>query len=65
MTYIIKRKFQGALGDDVDSSGMSSLVQHIQENTGTGLPTSLDNLTVNNLVVLKTLKIPARTDGYK
>ena len=68
MTYIIKRKFRGLLGDDVDNSQITSFVQQIQTSTeglvlsGTSL---MDTLTVNHLVVTKTLKIPARTDGYK
>ena len=64
MTYIIKRKFQGALGDDVDSSDMASLVQHIQTST-TGLVLNSDELTVNHLIVLKTSKQPVGTDKYK
>lgn len=68
MPYIIKRKFQGLLGDDVDNSQMSALVQHIQTSTeGLTLPQAslMDTLIVNHLVVKRTLKIPARTDGYK
>ena len=68
MTYVIKRKFQGLLGDDVDNSQMASFVQHVQTSTeglvlsGTSL---MDSLTVNHLVVKRTLKIPAGTDKYK
>ena len=68
MTYIIKRKFQGLLGDDVDNSQMGSFIQHIQTSTeglvlsGTSL---MDSLTVNHLVVIKTNKIPFGTDKYK
>ena len=64
MTYIVKRKFQGALGDDVDNAEMASLVQHIQESTG-GLVLNYDELTVNHLIVRKTMKIPVGTDKYK
>ena len=63
MTYIIKRKFQGALGDDVDSSEMAALVQHIQTSTS-GLVLDYDSLTVNHLVVKKTMRIPVGTDKY-
>lgn len=68
MSYVIKRKLRGLLGDDVDSSQMSTFIQHVQTSTegltlsGTSL---MDSLTVNHLVVVKTLKIPALTDGYK
>ena len=68
MTYIIKRKFRGLLGDDVDNSQITSFVQQIQTSTeglvlsGTSL---MDTLTVNHLVVNKTLKIPFGTDKYK
>ena len=68
MSYVIKRKFQGLLGDDVDNSQMGTFVQHIQTSTegivlsGTSL---MDTLTVNHLVVKKTLKIPAGTDKYR
>ena len=67
MSYIIKRKFQGLLGDEVDNSQLSTFVQHIQTSTdglvlsGTSL---MDNLTVNHLVVVKTNKIPKGTDKY-
>ena len=67
MTYIIKRKFQGLLGDDVDNSQLSTFIQHVQTSTdglvlsGTSL---MDNLTVNHLVVVKTNKIPKGTDKY-
>ena len=68
MTYVIKRKFQGLLGDDVDNSQLSSFIQHTQTSTeglvlsGTSL---MDTLTVNHLVVRKTMKIPVGTDKYK
>ncbi|KKL59636.1 hypothetical protein LCGC14_2213340 [marine sediment metagenome] len=68
MTYIIKRKFRGLLGDDVDNSQMASFIQHVQDS-GAGLtvtlPSLMDSLTVNHLVVKRTLKIPALTDGYR
>lgn len=64
MTYIIKRKFQGALGDNVDNAEMASLIQHIQTST-TGLVLNYDELTVNHLVVRKTFKQPVGTDKYK
>ena len=68
MTYIIKRKFRGLLGDDVDNSQMASFIQHVQDS-GAGLivtlPSLMDNLTINHLVVRKTMKIPALTDGFK
>ena len=68
MSYVIKRKFRGLLGDDVDNSQMASFIQHVQTSTE-GLTLSgtsqMDTLTVNHLVVKRTLKIPARTDGYK
>ncbi len=64
MTYIVKRKFQGALGDDVDGSEMAALMQHIQTSTG-GLVLNYDELTVNHLIVRKTNKIPIGTDKYK
>ncbi len=63
MTYIVKRKFRGALGDDVDNAEMASLLQHIQSTAPT-LPLSFDDLTVNNLVVKKTNKIPVGTNKY-
>lgn len=65
---MIKRKFQGLLGDDVDNSQLGSFVQHVQTSTeglvltGTSL---MDTLTVNHLVVKKTMKIPVGTDKYK
>ncbi len=68
MSYIIKRKFRAPLGKDVDTKQVSSLVQHIQTSTEgivTTLPGLMDSLTVNHLVVKKTLKIPAGTDKYK
>ena len=67
MTYVIKRKLRGLLGD-VDNSQMTSFVQHVQTSTegltlsGTSL---IDSLTVNHLVVMQTLKIPVGTDKYK
>ncbi len=64
MTYIIKRKFQGALGDNVDSAGMSSLIQHIQTSTG-GLVLDYDTLTVNHIIVERTTRISVGTDKYK
>lgn len=67
MTYVIKRKFQGALGDDVESSDMASLVQHIQISTEGigGLFLNYDTLTLNHLVVKTTNRIPCGTDRYK
>jgi len=68
LTYIIKRKFRGLFGDDVDNSQMASFIQHVQDS-GAGLivtlPSLMDNLTINHLVVRKTMKIPALTDGFK
>lgn len=64
MTYIIKRKFRGALGDDVDNAGMTTLIQHIQGTTA-GQVLDQDSLTVNHLIVRKTMKIPVGTDKYK
>ncbi len=64
MSYIIKRKFRGLLGDDVDNSLIAPFVQQVQTNT-IELVLSVDSLTVNNLDVKRTLKIPARTDGYR
>lgn len=64
MTYIIKRKFQGALGDDTDNQDMANLVQHIQSNPVSQV-LSYDTLIVNHLVVKKTVKIPVGTDKYK
>lgn len=68
MSYVIKRKFRGLLGDEVDNSQLSSFIQHIQTSTE-GLTLSgtsqMDTLTVNHLIVKRTLKIPARTGGYK
>ena len=63
MTYIVKRKFRGALGDDVDNAEMASLLQHIQSSTA-GYILNQDSLTLNNLVVRKTNKIPYGTDKY-
>lgn len=67
MTYIIKRKLRGLLGDDVDNSDMTSFIQHIQTST-TGvtqtLPSLMDSLTVNHLVVNKTMRIPFGTKKY-
>lgn len=58
----------GAAGIGGGISGLSSLIQHIQISTE-GLVLSgsnqMDTLIVNHLVVQRTLKIPARTDGYK
>jgi len=68
MTYIIKRKFQSLLGNDVDNSDMTTFVQHVQDSSAgivQTLPSLMDNLTVNHLVVKKTLKIPVGTDKYK
>ena len=67
MSYIIKRKFQGLLGE-VDNSDMAAFVQHVQTSTAGIILTGnsvIDTLTVNHLIVKRTLKIPARTDGYK
>ena len=64
MSYIVKRKFQGALGDNVDNAQMSSLLQHIQTSTG-GIVGTYDELIVNHLVVKKTLKIPFGVDKYR
>ncbi len=66
MTYIIKRKFRGLFGDDVDNSQLASLTQHIQTSTdGLVLSQSLfDTLTVNHLIVIRTNKIPVGTDKY-
>lgn len=68
MTYVIKRKFRGLLGDDVDNSQMASFIQHVQTSTAgvtIAVPSLLDSLTVNHLVVQKTMKIPVGTDKYK
>ncbi len=68
MTYIIKRKFRGALGGDVDGADMSALLQHIQTSGGgnpAGVSLDLDTLTVNNLIVKLTNKIPVGTDKYR
>ena len=68
MTYIIKRKFRGLLGDDVDNSQMATFIQHVQDSTAgivQTLPSLMDNLTVNHLVVKKTMRIPFGTDKYK
>ena len=64
MTYIVKRKFRGILGDDVDNAEIASLLQHIQSTAPT-LPLTFDSLTLNNLVVRRTNKIPFGTDKYK
>lgn len=68
MSYVIKRKFRGLLGDDVDNTEMAAFVQHVQTST-TGVtlsvPALMDSLTVNDLVVMKTMKIPVGTDKYK
>ncbi len=63
MTYIIKRKLQGVLGDDVDTNEMSALLQHTQDSAVEYI-VNQDSLTVNNLVVKKTNKIPVGTDKY-
>jgi len=68
VSYIIKRKFRGLLGDDVDNSQIATFVQHIQSSgAGLTLPltSTMDTLIVNHLIVKRTLKISARTDGYK
>ena len=68
MSYIIKRKFRGLLGDDVDNSEMGAFIQHVQDSTAgivVSVPSLMDSLTVNHLVVMKTLKIPVGTDKYK
>ena len=68
MTYVIKRKLRGLLGDEVDNSQLSTFIQHTQTSTG-GLVLSgtslMDSLTVNHLIVVKTLKKPVGTDKYK
>ena len=73
MSYVIKRKLQSAIsggdsGVGTSTASLSTLIQHIQTSTA-GLtvttPSLLDTLTVNHLIVRRTLKIPARTDGYK
>ena len=68
MSYVIKRKFRGLLGDDVDNSQMAAFIQQVQDS-GAGivqtLPSLMDSLTVNHLVVKRTLKIPIGTDKYK
>lgn len=68
MSYVIKRKFRGLLGDDVDNTEMAAFVQHVQTST-TGVtvsvPSLMDSLTVNHLVVNTTMKIPVGTDKYK
>ena len=63
MTYIIKRKLQGVLGDDVDTNEMAALIQHTQDSAVEYI-INQDSLTVNNLVVKKTNKIPVGTDKY-
>ncbi|KKL84466.1 hypothetical protein LCGC14_1964460 [marine sediment metagenome] len=63
MTYIIKRKLQGVLGDDVDTNEMAALIQHTQDSAVEYI-VNQDSLTVNNLVVKKTNKIPVGTDKY-
>ena len=68
MSYVIKRKFQGLLGDEADSTQLNSFIQHIQtssEGIVTTLPGLMDTLTVNHLIVKKTMKIPVGTDKYK
>ena len=68
MTYVIKRKFQGLLGDEVDNSQMATFVQQVQTNVGEttgGVISDLDTLIVNHLVVKKTMRIPVGTDKYK
>ena len=60
MTYVIKRKFQGLLGDDVDNSQMSPFIQ-----LPVTIPSQMDSLTVNHLVVKQTLKIPVGVDKFK
>ena len=78
MSYVIKRKLRSAIGGgkasatgtkgSADVGGLTTLIQHIQTSTEgivTTLPGLMDSLTVNHLVVKKTLKIPALTDGYK
>ena len=64
MTYIVKRKFQGALGDDTNNSDMANLLQHIQSNPPLSV-VSQDTLILNHLIVKKTLKIPVGTDKYR
>ena len=63
MTYIIKRKLRGVLGDDVDTGEMGALIQHIQDNPVSSV-LSQDTLIVNHLVVKKTFKQPVGTDKY-
>ena len=63
MTYIIKRKLRSALGDKVNSSDMANLLQHTQANPI--VPSTFqDSLTLNNLVVKRTNRIPYGTDKY-
>ena len=67
MNYIIKRKLRGLFGDDVDNADMSALIQHVQDSDA-GLvqttPGLMDYLTVNHLIVMKTMKIPFGADKY-
>ena len=68
MSYVIKRKFRGLLGDEVDNSQMATFVQHVQISTEglvTSVPSLMDTLTVNHLVVKKTMRVPIGTDKYK
>ncbi len=46
------------------AAGLSVLIQHIQTNTTSDI-SSQDTIVVNHLVVRKTCKIPALTDGFK
>ena len=61
--YVIKRKFRGLLGDDVDNSQMASFIQQVQVSTA-GVVLEYDNLTINRLVVIKSNRIPVGTDKY-
>lgn len=63
MTYIVKRKFQGALGDNVDSQDMANILQHIQDNP-VSPATFQDELTLNRLTVISRNKIPVGADKY-
>ena len=63
MTYIVKRKLRGVLGDNVDSADMANLLQHTQSNP-VNPSTFQDELTLNRLRVKHRNGIPVGTDKF-
>ncbi len=65
MSLLPWRKLQAGLSGNGDSYALQTASKHIASGTGGGRAEgSFDSLTVNNLVVRKTNKIPVGTDKY-